>query len=243
MGAVNTGALDDLREIHKICHAHSIWFHVDAAFGAWASLSESHAHLKDQLKHADSLVFDLHKWMYQSYDLGCVMVRDPAIHTEALRTSADYIAPIEGTISDAPYHLSSRAIQLSRGFKALKLWFSLKAEGVSAFAAAISKNLALAQYLTEQVEAHPHLELLAPTTLHIVNFRYVGEGGENEALDQVNISILQALHQSGFAIPSSTILNGKFSLRICISNHRTEQADIDNVLGRVIALGEEAQQK
>ena len=241
LGTVNTGAIDDIRKISAICRAHDVWLHVDAAFGAWASLSTEHRNLRDGLAGADSVVVDLHKWMFQCYDLGCAFVRDGELHKAALSTSADYIAPIKGSLTDSDEHLSTRAIQLSRGFKALKLWFSLKSEGIASFAAAIEENLRLARYLVERIEAIDSLEILAPAPLHIVNCRYVGALMDPDKINHLNTAILQRLHMSGFAIPSSTVLNGKFAIRICISNHRTRQSDLDEFIDQFIAIGKDVE--
>lgn len=237
IGTVNTGAFDDTQAIAEICRTNKIWLHVDGAFGIWASILNGDSRMTGGVEFADSVVFDMHKWMYQSYDMGCVLIRNAAMHKRALRVSADYLAHIEGTLTDAPEELSSFTIQLSRGFKALKFWFSLKSEGVSTFARAIDQNIQLANYLTRQILAAGDLELLAPTTLHIVNFRYKGGIESPALLDQCNTALLQRLHQNGNSIPSSTILDGKFSIRVCISNHRTETRDIDDFLYEVRSIG------
>ena len=238
LGTVNTGACDDIPLIADICKDLGVWFHIDAAFGAWASLAEGYHHLTRDFDRADSIVVDLHKWMFQSYDLGCALIRNPLVHQQSLSTSADYIAPIKGSLTDSKEHLSTRAIQLSRGFKALKLWFSLKSEGISAFAATIENNMALAGYFTDNIKNEHRLEMLAPTTLHIVNCRYVGGLEDCDEINQCNRDILRTLHETGFAIPSSTMLDGKFALRICITNHRTRQADLDSLIEKIIELGE-----
>ena len=239
VGTVNTGAFDDVREIAAICRKHNIWLHIDGAFGIWTSIADARKHLCDGAALADSVVFDMHKWMYQIYDMGCVLIREAGLHKRALQVETDYLAHIDGTLTDAPEELSSYAIQLSRGFKALKFWFALKSEGFDAFARAIEQNIQLADYLTEQIQKSEALELLAPTTLHIVNFRFIGDIRNPALLDQCNIALLKRLHRGGIALPSSTVLDGNFSIRVCISNHRTERRDIDDFLGAVNAIGGE----
>lgn len=236
-GTVNTGAFDDIVAIREICRAREVWLHVDGAFGAWTAITSEHSHLASGLDLADSLVFDMHKWMYQTYGIGCVMIRDQELHTRALQIDADYLAHLDGTLSDAPADLCSRSVQLSRDFRALKFWFSLKSDGVGAYADAISGNIALAQYLTRQIEQSKDLELLAPTSLHIVNFRYRGNLRCRDEIDRCNRSILQRLHREGVAIPSSTMIEGKFSIRVCFSNHRTVRRDIDESLEQLLAFG------
>lgn len=237
IGTVNTGACDDIDAIADVCADHSVWLHVDGAFGIWTAITSTNSHLTQGVDRADSLVFDLHKWMYQIYDVGCALIKDPGLHKAALETHADYLAPMAGSVRDGPADLCSLSIQLSRGFKALKIWYSLKAEGVSAFASAIERNMELANYLTRQIEAASDLELLAPTNLHIVNFRYAPPMADQEKLDACNQHIVRHLQVAGIAVPSSTFINGKFSVRVCYSNHRTVRSDVDRVLAEVKNAG------
>ncbi len=242
LGTVNTGASDDLEAIARLCGAYNIWLHVDGAFGAWAVLSQSKKHLaariRDGIRFGDSLAFDMHKWMYQSYDIGCVLVRNGDAHREALRAHAGYLTQIEGTLSDSGESLSDLSVQLSRGFRALRFWFSLTSDGADAFGQTIDQTLELAQYLTGKVEAHDRLELLAPTALHIVNFRYRNNTLSSDELNQVNHTIFRHLHETGFAIPSSIELGNAFSIRTSISNHRTSEADLDEYVTRIVAHGD-----
>ena len=178
----------------------------------------------------------MHKWMYQTYDIGCVLIRDDAAHKAALETGASYLSPIKGGLRDAPDDLSSYAIQLSRGFRALKIWFALTSDGVSAYRNAIEQNLALADCLRDRIDGDRRLERLAAVPLHIVNFRYI-DGVEESRLDVVNEEIVRRLHIEGIAVPSPTFIRGRFSIRVCISNHRTRHEDIDLFLSAVLNIG------
>ena len=238
VGTVNTGACDDIEAIGDVCRELGVWLHVDGAFGIWTTLTPELKHLTRGVERADSLVFDLHKWMYQVYDVGCVLIADANLHRTALETHADYLAPLSGSVRDGPANLSSRGIQLSRGFKALKVWFSLKAEGVTSFAKAIQKNLQLARYLTDKVAASTALELLSPTTLHIVNLRYIPAGSSAGEIDACNQEIVRRLQSEGIAVPSSTVIDGKFSIRICFSNHRTTENHVDRVFEEILKKGQ-----
>ena len=238
-GTVNTGAVDPLDEIADFCQAERLWLHVDGAFGALAVLDpESRAALKG-MERADSLAFDLHKWMYMPYDAGCTLVRDGAKHKDAYAVPASYLTKLEGGIADAPVSFADYGPQLSRGFRALKIWLNLKAYGVDKFARLIAQNVRQARYLKERVEASPELELLAPVPLNVVNFRYrTGVLGE-AALNDLNARILIALQERGIAAPSSTMLRRRFAIRTCITNHRTRQEDLDALVTGVLALGRE----
>ncbi|GJL94862.1 MAG: cytochrome d ubiquinol oxidase subunit I [Hyphococcus sp.] len=237
VGTVGTGAFDDLEAIGAICKKENIWLHVDGAFGVWAILSETKKDNVRGLEYADSLVFDMHKWMYQSYDIGCVLVRSAVKHRRSLQVSANYLDQIEGTLRNVSKDLCDYTIQLSRGFKALKFWFSLKSEGLSSFAKAIDHNIDCADYLTRRIEQSPNLELLAPTSLNVVNFRYLAVGKTNEELNKINTELVRRLNSDGVAVPSSLIFDGKFAIRIAISNHRTNRNDIDLMLDHVLENG------
>nr|WP_070959598.1 pyridoxal-dependent decarboxylase [Hyphomonas sp. Mor2] len=237
IGTVNTGACDDIGAIADVCSDHDVWLHVDGAFGIWSAITSVKKHLTSGIERADSLVFDLHKWMYQTYDVGCAIIQDPELHRQALETHADYLAPLTGSVRDGPADLCSLSIQLSRGFKALKIWFSLKSEGVGAFASAIERNLERAQEMTELIHASTDLELLAPTNLHIVNLRFSHKTASPASLNACNEHIVRQLQLDGIAVPSSTMINGKFSIRVCFSNHRANRSHVDRVVSAIEQAG------
>jgi glutamate/tyrosine decarboxylase-like PLP-dependent enzyme len=240
-GTVNTGAVDDLDAIADLCRDEQLWLHVDGAFGALATLDPKGRTLVQGMLRADSLAFDLHKWMHLPYDAGCVLVRRRAEHQEAFAAEASYLKKLEGGIANGVLPDANFGPQLSRGFRALKVWMNLKAYGVEEFARLITQNLAQAQYLKARVECEAELELLAPVSMNVVNFRYRGKGLDAATLEALNPRILVALQERGIAAPSSTSLGGRFAIRVCITNHRSRREDFDALADAVLALGRDLQ--
>jgi glutamate/tyrosine decarboxylase-like PLP-dependent enzyme len=238
-GTVNTGAVDDLAALADLCATEKLWFHVDGAFGALAMLDPRAAPKLAGLERADSVAFDLHKWMYLQYDVGCVLIRERERHHSAFATQASYLNKLEGGIAAGPGLFNDYEPQLSRAFRALKVWLNLKAYGVDQFARQIAQNVDQAQYLKGQVEKEAELEMLAPVPLNVVNFRYRKAGLSAEALDALNTRILVALQERGIAAPSSTVLKGRFAFRVCITNYRTRREDLDALVQGALALGRE----
>jgi len=237
-GTVNTGATDDLHALADLCHARNLWFHVDGAFGALARLSPELAPIVDGIERADSLAFDLHKWMYLPFELACLLVRDDNAHTGTFAFAPSYIAGLERGVIAGGLPFSDRGVDLTRGFKALKAWMCLKAYGVDAFAQCIERNVRQTRRLAAAVEAHPNLELLAPAPLNVVCLRFVADGFSEEALDALNLETLLRIQESGDAVPSSTLVNGHFAIRVCNVNHRTTDADIDFLVASTLKHGE-----
>jgi glutamate/tyrosine decarboxylase-like PLP-dependent enzyme len=217
---------------------------VDGAFGALAALApdcvseENRRHL-DAMARADSLGFDLHKWMYMPYDVGCVLVRDAALHHATFSLTPSYLQRATRGLAAGDYWPSDYGMQLSRGFRALKAWMLLKEHGVEAYAAQIRRNVAQAAYLASLVDEAPDLERVAPAPLNIVCFRYVGGGaaGNDEALDALNRELLVRLQESGAAFPTNAIIGGRYAIRVAISNHRSRRDDFDLLLDEVRRLG------
>jgi len=236
-GTVNTAAFDALPELADLCQAENLWYHVDGAFGALAALSPLLRPLVRAMDRADSLAFDLHKWMYMPYDVGCALVRWPEQHRATFVSPADYLAHLTRGLPAGPIWFSEYGVQLSRGFRALKVWMSLKEHGVSKYARLVEQNCEQAAYLKSLVEADPELTLMAPVSLNIVCFRFAPRGMEPAKLDEINEEILFALQESGTAVPSSTILDGRFALRVCICNHRTRRDDLELLVREVLQRG------
>lgn len=238
-GTVNTGATDDLTALASLCEREQLWFHVDGAFGALAALAPL---VRDQVRgmeRADSVAFDLHKWGSMPFECACVLVRDAAAHHEAFRNSATYLAPGERGPTAGGMYFNERGLDLTRGFKALKVWMQLHADGVSHFGRIIAQNVLQVRRLVTIIEAHPELELLAPAPLNIVCFRYRGAAMslDERALDALNRELLAQLQESGIALPSSTLLNGKFAIRVAHVNHRTRDEDIDMMVTAILEIG------
>ena len=238
-GTVNTGAVDDLEALADLCRDEKLWLHVDGAFGALAVLDPQARALLNGMERADSLAFDLHKWMYLPIDVGCVLVKDKARHQQAFAAHASYLKKLPGGIACGDLPEANFGPQLSRGFRALKVWLNLKAYGADEFARLVSQNLAQAQYLRARIQREPELELMAPVPLNVVNFRYRGHGLTDATLDDLNSRILVALQERGIAVPSSTELHGRFAIRAAITNHRSRREDFDALADGVLALGRE----
>ncbi len=232
-GSVDAGAFDPLRPLAGLCAAEGLWLHVDGAFGAFAQLSPAHAALVDGIAEADSLAFDAHKWLQAPYAAGCVLFRDEAAHRAAFADAPHYLARTErGTAAGAPW-FADYGLELSREFRALKLWFTLRHYGLARLGEVVSRCCELAAELGRRVAADPELELLAPVTLNIVLFRYAVPGLDEAALDRLNAAVAVAVQESGEAVPSTTRAGGRLALRACFVNHRTRADDLEVLLEAV----------
>jgi glutamate/tyrosine decarboxylase-like PLP-dependent enzyme len=238
-GTINTGATDDLRALAKVCRDENLWFHVDGAYGALARLSEHLREIVAGIEGADSLAFDLHKWMYLPFEAGCVVVRDAEAHRRTFAANQKYFGDSDRGVIAGGLPFADRGIELTRSFRALKIWMSLKAHGVKKFSRLIEQNVAQAQYLVERIRAKHELELLAPVPLNVVCFRFHPPQFSESRLNSLNKELLLRLQESGVAVPSSTILNGKFAIRVAITNHRSRRADFDALLAAVLEIGRE----
>ena len=239
-GTVNTGAFDDIDRLADICEDESLWFHVDGAFGALAALSPTLHDLSKGIHRADSLAFDLHKWMYMPIEIGCALVRDETAHRKTFSMSTGYLehGGRRGLVAGSKW-FGDYGVQLSRGFRALKAWMSLKAHGIDKYRRLVEQNVVQAKYLAQRVDEHPELERMAPVPLNIVCFRYRGTVLENDLLNSLNQELLIRLHESGIAAPSYTTLNDAYVLRAAITNHRSKKEDFDMLLHEVVRLGRE----
>ncbi|HYF30415.1 MAG TPA: pyridoxal-dependent decarboxylase [Chitinophagaceae bacterium] len=236
-GTVNTGAIDDLELLAGIAKQYNCWLHVDGAFGAVLNILPEY---KDKLKGlalADSLAFDYHKWFYVNYDAGCVLIKDASTHSSAFAVNASYLQKHERGLIAGNEHFNHLGVELSRGFRALKVWMSLKEHGIEKYRQLVRQNLQQAQYLAALVRGHEQLELLAPVDMNIVCFRFVATGFDNDQLNELNKEILMRLHESGTALPSFTVLNGCYAIRAAITNHRSRLEDFDILVKEVERLG------
>ncbi len=238
-GTVNTGAIDPLNELADIAEQENLWMHADAAFGGFAKLSAESAHLVDGLERADSLAFDLHKWLYVQYDCGCVLIKSSDTHRKTFSVVPAYLRKFDRGLASGPLNFSEYGVQLSRSFRALRAWTALKTEGTDRYGQQIEQNIQQAKYLTQLIEDRAGLELLAPTAMNIVNFRYVDESLSDAEQDDLNAEILLQLQERGIAAPSSTVLNGRFSIRVAICNHRSKRPDFEALVEAVTAIGKE----
>ncbi len=230
-GTTNTGAIDPLPELADYCQREGLWLHVDGAYGAAASLCERGQKLLAGLGRADSLALDPHKWLFQPFEIGCVLVRDRRWLREAFHTRPEYLADIEGPESEI--NLCDYGIQLTRGFRALKLWMTIKVMGGAAIERALERGFQLAEATESMVRRLEGWEVVTPAQLGIVNFRYAREDLTEEKLNWLNAELVAAMIADGFAMISSTILRGKRVLRMCTINPRTTEADLHGTLSRL----------
>lgn len=238
VGTTNTGAIDDIKAIAEICQRHDMWFHVDGCIGALLRIAPKSKALVDGMEKADSIALDPHKWLHTPFEAGCVLLRDAKQHFEAFEMHGDYLQmQTRGVI--AGRFLADYGFELSRGFKALKIWMSLKENGVEKFGRLIDQNIEQAQYLERLVESKSKLELVAPVGLNIVCFRYANEITDEDLLKQLNTELMLRIQESGLAVPSDTTIAGKHCLRVAINNHRTTRQDLDLLIEGVLKFGAE----
>ncbi|MDQ2982122.1 MAG: aminotransferase class V-fold PLP-dependent enzyme, partial [Actinomycetota bacterium] len=228
-GATNTGSVDPLRELAEICRARGVWCHIDAAYGGFAVLSKRGRTQLDGIELGDSIALDPHKWLYQPYECGCLLVRNGHALRRAFEIVPDYLRDAQA--SEDEVNFADLGLQLSRTSRALKLWISLHAFGLDAFRTAIERSLELAEQTVARIEEQPDLELCAPPSLGVVCFRRRFEGVDDEdELELRNAGLVAALEQSGLGLVSSTRLRGRYAIRLCILNHTSTRADVDRVL-------------
>ena len=236
-GTVNTGAIDPMVELLEISRAYGLWFHVDGAYGALGKLDPNYADALRAIEEADSLAFDLHKWLYVPYEVGCTLIRDAKKHRDSFAITPNYLLQEKRGLSGGLDSINNYGFELSRGFKALKVWMSIKEHGRAKYAAMIAQNNRHAAYLAELVEENPYLELTATLSMSITGFRMIQPGWGEEALQALNKEILLRLQEEGIASPSSTILNGKYTLRIANVNQRTKREDMELLVREVLRIG------
>jgi selenocysteine lyase/cysteine desulfurase len=226
-GTTNTGAIDPLGPLADVCRARHVWLHVDAAYGGFAVLTARGRELLAGIERADSITLDPHKWLYQPYECGALLVRDDNLLRTAFQMTPDYL---QDAFASDEVNLSDRGVQLTRSARALKVWVSLQYFGVDAFATAIDRSLDLARLVCERVEGSDALELMAPPSLGVVCFRRRFPGADDDETDGHNAGLVVALEQSGLGLVSSTMLRGRYALRVCVLNHTTTAAVIDRIM-------------
>jgi len=228
-GTVSTGSIDPLDALADVARTHGLWFHVDGAYGALAALAVPESFRG--LDRADSISIDPHKWLYQPLDCGCLLYRDPERARAAFSHTGDYAKSLESDPGES-FAFFEESLELSRRFRALKVWLSLRYHGMEAFREAIRGDLALAQRLASGIDAEPALERLAPVALSAVCFRYKGS-------DDLNRRILQRVIRRGRVYISNATIGGRFALRACIVNHRSAPEDVDAVVSETLAAAED----
>ncbi|WP_229215436.1 pyridoxal-dependent decarboxylase [Duganella sp. CY15W] len=233
-GTVDVGAVDDLAGVAAIAREEQLWFHVDGAYGALGMLAPPLRPLLQGIQQADSVACDFHKWGQVPYDAGLLLVRDGAAQLAAFSAADRYLRrDLRGMAANSPWPCDL-GLDLSRGFRALKVWMTLQVHGADKLGRTIYQTCQLAQYLAERVRAQPQLELLAPVTLNIVCFRY---RDHEPTVNALNAALVVAVQESGLAAPSLTSLDGQLAIRCAIVNHRTQARDIDALLAAVLSCG------
>jgi aromatic-L-amino-acid decarboxylase len=234
-GTVDSGAIDDLGEIAQIATDHGLHFHVDGALGALGVLSDELRPLLAGIDRADSLAFDFHKWGHVPYDAGFLLVRDGAWQRATFASDAGYLTRAESGLGAGEWWPCDTGPDLSRGFRALKTWFTLKTYGLRALGDSMAANCVLARALADRIEAEPNLVLLAPVALNIVCFGYAPRGRSCDAA--INRRIIERLHAAGRVAPSLTLIDGKPTIRAAFVNHRTTYSDVNALVEGVLASG------
>ena len=235
-GTTNTGSIDDLSAIADLCAQEGLWLHVDGCIGAMIAIAPHHRHLVAGIERADSLALDLHKGLHAPFDVGCALVRDRRQHRLTFAENAEYLQTMSRGIAAAEF-LHDYSLDTSRGFRALKIWMMLKEHGAAKFGRLIDQGIMQAQYLTDRITREPLLELMAPTQIDIVCFRYNPGGLDETALRDLNIEIMLRLQEFGIAALSDTTIHGRHCLRAAICNHRTKQSDLDLLAEEVLLIG------
>jgi glutamate/tyrosine decarboxylase-like PLP-dependent enzyme len=242
-GTVNTGAIDNLISVADICQEFGVWFHVDGAIGAVAMLSDKVRPQLAGIERADSLALDLHKWLHIPFDAGCVLVRDEKAHRDTFSLIPEYLQKATRGIAAGDW-FSEYGVQLSRSFRALKVWMTIKEHGTRKLGRMISRNVEQAHYLAKRVEQESRLELMAPVGMDIVCFRYNPGNTDLQKLNDLNRDIVIELQEQGIAAPSSTTLRGPNQygigcIRVAIANHRSRFEDFDVLVRETIRIAEE----
>lgn len=236
-GATNTGAVDPLGTLGSFAREEGIWFHVDGAYGGFAVLTQEGRDAFRGIHLADSVTLDPHKWLFQPYETGCLMVRDTRILEDAFRILPEYLQ--DTALGEEQVNFADRGVQLTRRFRALKIWMSIQMLGLGAFRRAIQASMDLGREAGERIASSRDLELQAPPSLGILCFRFNPPWAEldAEALEDLNLSIQDEILESGLAMMSSTRLRGVFSLRLAIMNYRSTREDVMQTLDAIEALG------
>jgi aromatic-L-amino-acid/L-tryptophan decarboxylase len=239
-GTTNTGSIDDLVAIGALCRREGVWFHIDGCIGAFLRLAPASRALVAGIELADSLALDPHKWLQTPFDCGCALVRDGKQQFDTFTLHGDYLQVTTRGILAGPF-MADYGFELSRGFRALKLWMSLKEQGVEKFGALVDQHVGMGGYLAGLVRADQRLELMAPAPINIVCFRFRGAGGTEEELRALNTEIMLRIQESGVAMPTDTTLRGRHSLRAAIVNHRTRPEDLEILVAEVLRWGDALQ--
>jgi aromatic-L-amino-acid/L-tryptophan decarboxylase len=237
-GTVNSGAVDDLPGVARLCRDEGLWMHADGCIGALVALGQRHGRLVAGIEAADSVALDPHKLLHAPFEVGCALVRDPEAHLRSFSLTQEYLEPTARGVAAAEF-LYEYGIQTTRGFRALKVWMSLKEQGADKLGRIIDQNIDQAHYFADRLAERADFELVAPVTLNIVCFRYRPPGLSDEAVTALNTEIMLRLQEEGIAVLSDTTVRGVHCLRAAIANHRTRREDIDLAIDAIARTGAE----
>lgn len=235
-GTTNTGAVDPLPALAELCRAEGMWLHADGAYGAPAVLTKQGAERLVGLGGVDSLTLDPHKWLFQSFETGCLLVRDRRLLLDTFQIMPEYLRDTHGVAEEINF--GNHGIQLTRSFRALKLWMSLHAFGLNAFREAIARGIRLAELAEEALRQSPNWRIVTAADLGVVTFRYQPEGLEAAEVAQLQSRIVEETMKEGFSLVTSTVLGGHAALRLCTINPRTSDEDIRETVARLEAAGQ-----
>ncbi|MFN8372496.1 MAG: pyridoxal-dependent decarboxylase [Anaerolineae bacterium] len=239
IGSTNTGAIDPLPEMAQFCREEDLWFHGDAAYGGAVILSERKSHMLTGMDQLDSVTIDPHKWLFQPYEMGCVMVRNKRYLRDTFRLVPEYLLDVDSK-NEEEINFYDYGVQLTRGFRALKLWMSLKVFGAESFRQAVDWGIGLAELAQRTVENLPNWEITSPAWTSVTSFRYTRPDVLSlEEEDELNKEIVNRMTEDGYAFLSTTILKGRVVVRMCIINPRTTEGDI---LGTILRLNRHAEE-
>ncbi|MBI3966465.1 MAG: aminotransferase class I/II-fold pyridoxal phosphate-dependent enzyme [Chloroflexi bacterium] len=227
-GTTNTGAVDPLPELVELCGLEGLWLHADSAYGGAAVLSDRGRRLLQGLGDVDSLAVDPHKWLFQPYACGCVLFRDVRQARDTFHILPEYLQDVHRAAEEINF--CDYGVELTRPFRALKLWLSLQVFGLDAFRAALERGLAQAELTEAILRGYPDWEIVTPAQLAILTFRYAPPGRTDAELDVLNLALVDRLIATGYAMISSTVLRGRPALRVCTINPRTTEDDLHGLI-------------
>lgn len=241
-GTTNTGAVDPLNQLADLCERENLWLHVDGAYGAAACLSERGRKLLTGIERADSLSLDPHKWLFQPFEIGCVLARDARLLKKTFHTMAGYLEDTKRA-EEEEINYYDYGVQLTRGFRALKLWLSIKTFGASAFREAINHGFEMAEFAENILRQSGSWRIISPATFGIVTFRYVAEGRPENEVNEIHRRLVEMMAKDGFAFANSTALRGQTVMRLCTINPRTTEDDVRATIKQLEQFGRELHER
>jgi glutamate/tyrosine decarboxylase-like PLP-dependent enzyme len=240
-GTTNTGTVDPLGELAHVCHRHGLWLHVDAAYGWAAALVDGDRDIRDGINLADSVTLDTHKWFAQTYVAGCLLVRDPAVLRQAFAMRPEYLQDFEHDPDEIDF--ADHGIALTRRFRALKIWLSVKVLGVGWFRRLVRHSMRLAGLMQALLEETRDFEIVSPRRLSTLCFRYAPPGYSPEQLDEINRTLVAEVNRSGRAFLATTRLRDRTVVRCCFVNWRTTASDVEEVAELLRCCGDRSLQR